>query len=228
LPRREEVENRVELLLRDFEQYVLAFDGDPAFTKPGQYQDHAKTIRSRADLGSVSAAIQNAEFLNCLQNTLVSWGIGSRGSHLVESEQFVQAIQEHASAIAELGEEQLDDPGLRVQLVMDQAWTVIDSLGIDRNKAKLVPCTKALHHLLPELIVPMDREYTRTFFGWHVPEFQYQQERIFRHAFERFVRIARTADPRQFVGSGWQTSITKVIDNALVAFCRIHKLQRPS
>jgi hypothetical protein len=113
-------------------------------------------------------------------------------------------------------------------VVADKAWAIIDSLGIVQNEAKLVPCTKALHHILPELIVPMDREYTRRFFAWHVPEFQYQQEKVWHHAFERFATIASEVNLRQFVGHGWQTSVTKVLDNAIVAFCRIHKLPKPS
>jgi len=78
----------------------------------------------------------------------------------------------------------------------------------------------ALHHFLPDLIVPIDRKSTRAFFAWHVPEFQYQQERVFRHAFRHFRRIALATNPEQYVATGgWKTSRTKVIDNAVVAFC---------
>lgn len=31
--------------------------------------------------------------------------------------------------------------------------------------------SKTLHHLLPDLVPPIDREYTRPFFGLHNPEF---------------------------------------------------------
>jgi len=64
--------------------------------------------------------------------------------------------------------------------------------------------TKALHHVLAELVVPMDREYTQTFFGWHAEEFG------------AFVQIARLVNPSQYVNIGWNSSRTKVLDNALV------------
>ena len=112
--------------------------------------------------------------------------------------------------------------------VAQKTWNLIESFDIVANETKLVPCTKALHHLLPDLIVPMDREFTRAFFGWHVPEFQYKQKKIFHHAFRCFVEIARIVQPSRFVGSGWRTSSTKVIDNALVAFCRVECLPIPS
>jgi hypothetical protein len=218
----------MELLARNFGEYVLAFDDDPAFVKSGQRENHLRTMQLRFELGSASAAIDNSAFLHSLRITLLSWGIGSRGSVLVTPDEFAAAIRGHASAIIELEQDRLDDPSLRRQAVAEKAWALIKSLGIARNDATLVPCSKALHHLLPELIVPMDREYTRTFFGWHGQEFQYQQERIFRHAFDRFVTLAATVNPRQFIRPGWQTSVSKIIDNALVAFCRVEKLKRPS
>jgi hypothetical protein len=49
------------------------------------------------------------------------------------------------------------------------------------------------------------------------------------HAFERFVRIARATNPERLVtGTGWRTSKTKVIDNALVGFCIDENLAAPS
>ena len=226
--RQDVIDNRVDLLIRDFERYVLAFDEKPAFTRSGQLENHVKTIRLRYNLGSVSAAMQSSEFLDCLWSTLVSWGIGSRASRLVEPEQFAEVLQRRAFAISELEDERLDSPGLRVQSIADKVWAIIDALGIVENKAKLVPCTKALHHLLPELIVPMDREYTGAYFGWRASDFQDRQERTIHHAFERFAQIASSVNPRQYVGSGWRTSVTKVIDNAIVAFCRIENLMSPS
>lgn len=119
---------------------------------------------------------------------------------------------------AELGEQRAITP----------MWQLIDSLRIVDNEAKLVPCTKTLHHLVPDLVVPMDRMFTRVFFAWHVPEFQYQQERVFRHAFRHFSRIARAVMPSRLVGDGGRTSGTEVPDNALVGFCQAENLPVPS
>ncbi len=88
--------------------------------------------------------------------------------------------------------------------------------------------TKALHHLLPELVVPMDRVYTRTFFRWYMPQFQSDQRRVFEDAFGHFAAIARATDPERLVGPGWRTSRTKILDNAVVGFCLAEALRRPS
>jgi hypothetical protein len=54
----------------------------------------------------------------------------------------------------------------------DRLGQVIESLGVVENKAKLVAGTKALHHLLPDLVMPMDRAWAGKFFQLHPPEWQ--------------------------------------------------------
>ena len=59
--------------------------------------------------------------------------------------------------------------------------------------------------------------HAELFFGWHSPEFQNQQSACFHQAFDVFVRVARAVKPGQFVDDvGWNTSKSKVIDNAVV------------
>jgi hypothetical protein len=128
-----------------------------------------------------------------------SWGIGQRGSKLLKFDDFVEAIRDCEAAITGLEEQKLDNFPL-LKTMTDKMWNLVDSLMIVENEAKLVPCTKALHHLFPDLFVPMDRAFTRVFFGWHGPQFQYQQKSVFCTAHEHFVRIAREANPARFVG----------------------------
>jgi hypothetical protein len=152
---------------------------------------------------------------------------------LVSYKEFAEVLASRASEIARLDGITIDDPALDVQQTADHVWQVIDSFGIVENISKLVPCTKALHHLLPELIVPVDREYTQTFFGLHNPEFQGQygsQRPVFTNTFATFARIARAAEVNSYVGTGrpWRTSRSKVIDNALVGFCVAEGLSKAS
>ena len=95
---------------------------------------------------------------------------------MVAYEAFAATLAKHASEIAKLDTVVIDNPDLDAQQISGQAWELINSLGIVENISKLVPHTKALHHLLPDLIVPIDREYTQTFFGIHNPEFQGQNQ----------------------------------------------------
>lgn len=40
------------------------------------------------------------------------------------------------------------------------------SLGVKEHGSQLMAASKLLHHLLPDAIVPIDRQYTAAFFGW--------------------------------------------------------------
>lgn len=54
-----------------------------------------------------------------------------------------------------------DDDAPNVQNVSNRIWGLLDGLRIVENQARLVSGTKTLHHMLPDLIVPMDRPTRR-------------------------------------------------------------------
>ncbi len=212
------VQQSVDLLVQLFKHCIDAFNKKPPFTKYGQFEYHSNTIRRRLELGSVSAALADDAFLQSLYETLRAWGIGIRGSRLLPLQQFKAALRNKEDDIESLERLMIDDVSLDAQTVSVQLWKLIRSLGIVDNIAVLVPCTKTLHHLLPDLVVPMDRRYTGDFFEWNDTEFQTRQHHLFEVAFENFVDVARAVNPVQYVGNGWHTSRTKVLDNAVVGF----------
>lgn len=146
--------------------------------------------------------------------------MGSRASVLRPFPDFVGALQARTTEIVSLDSLLIDQPDLRVSGTAEELARLIQGLDIVENKNRVVAGSKALHHLLPELVVPIDREYTQRFFGWQNPRFQYFPEECFVEAFHTFVEIARATDPAQYVKQGWYTSRTKVIDNAVVGLWR--------
>ncbi len=106
-----------------------------------------------------------------------------------------------------------------VDAISASLWRVIETLKIVANATPLVAGSKTLHHLLPELVPPMDRAYTQQFFGWNTHHFQHHQRRCFESAFAAFVLIASQVDAQHYVGTGvWNTSVTKVLDNGVVGY----------
>lgn len=203
---------RAALLTRGFSEHLAAFDKRPPFNKP-QLKAHRATIAMRLQAGSVARTLRNDRFFPQLYETLKLLKVGVRQSRLVPPDAFLRAIRSHEKEIEALEGTSIDD--LKdPETTSDRLWQLIDSLGIVENDATVVAGTKALHHLLPDLVVPIDRAYTGTFFGWS--DFQYQQERSFREGFLTFAVVARKVSPQQYVGVNWNTSRTKVLDNALV------------
>ncbi len=85
--------------------------------------------------------------------------------------------------------------------------------------------TETLHHLLPELVPPMDRAWTGAFFLWSAAPEQSAQRASFVRTFSGFAKVACASAPLQYVGGGWRTSLTKVVDNAVIGYCKAHGIR---
>jgi len=216
------IQGNVKHLIENFDKYLGIYTLRPPFKKPEQLDFHRRTISLRISNGSAANAINDDAFVSILYQTLRAWGIGLRGSNLSPYSEFKEALQAKVNQIANLDGLRLDDRQLDLQRLSNDLWQLMDSLEIVQNLAKLVACSKTLHHILPDLVVPIDREYTRKFFRWHGPEFQYGQEKFLFLAIKNFANIARATNPEQFVGKKWDTCQTKVIDNAIVGYMMTH------
>jgi len=228
--RREEIQRRIEMVAAKFETYLQAYDVDPPFKGPDQLNLHRQTIALRRELGSVEVAVHDGRFVGLLYETLRAWGIGKKGSHLRPLNEFAAALGRRACAIAALDGLCIDHPALDAAGVATQLWGLIQHLDLVENKAKLVAHSKALHHLLPELLPPIDRAWTGSrFFHLHSPEMQYGQEAWFRKAWSAFVYIAQKAQAGRYVTyQEWHTSRSKLLDNALIGYCLVHQCPRAS
>ena len=207
---RKSEQSNIDLLILEFPRYIQIFERNPPFKRYGQWEFHNETIQRRREIGSAIKAIYDEQFLATLYKTLQAWGIGIRASKLRPFEEFTAALRNKSPELIALGDKAIDNPQLNVNETGQQLWQLINSLD--------VAGTKAVHHLLPDLVVPIDRAYTQRFFGWQTPKFQSEQGACFQQAFTSFAQIARCTNPSQYVGSGWHSSCTKVIDNAIVGF----------
>lgn len=216
----------VRKLIDGFDHYIQVYDQQFPFTKAEQAAAHVRTLQLRARAGSAKDAIADSGFLRSLYETLRAWRIGQRGSTLVPLNDFEARLRSRSDEIARLDGLAIDDPALRIDFVVHDAWRLIESLGVVTNKTPLVAGSKTLHHLLPDLVPPMDRVYTRPFFGWYQPQFQSQQQRVFEEAMRAIWGIAVTVQPRRLHGDGWRTSLAKLLDNAIVAFVIENRIER--
>jgi hypothetical protein len=220
------VTQRLEQVTHGFAGYVEAYDKHPPFTSK-QLAAHRETITMRRHLGSASAAATDRRFAASLRRTLIAWGLGVRGSILEPEIEFAQALAAAAPELAGLEPLAIDAPHLPTDVV-DKLWHAIEGLGIVKNKAKIVAGTKALHHLLPDLVIPMDHVWTGTFFQLHDPEWQESQARTFRRVYGQLLHLGQQVQPEQYVtGQEWRTSRTKIIDNAVAGFCQLELTSQP-
>jgi len=224
------MERRVNDLIAGFDQYVQAFnDGNP-FTGPSVYFHH-KTLAILRQHSTPCSALHSDEFLDYLYATLASWGMhrmGPGGAKLADISQIKDSLVHQEASIREVQSLSMCTiPSAHVSHVTSAVWDILDSLRVGTSGTKLVANSKALHHLLPALVPPIDRAYTLRFF-YDNTTLSKGDEATFKEIYPHFHRIAVTRREQitSHLGTGMNTSETKVIDNAIVAFVRTHLVER--
>ena len=216
-----EVERRVAGVIDEFANCLQTYDQRIPFVRSGQYSLHRATIDRRRTFASVREAIEDEVFVGDFRQTLYAWGIGKRASRLVALAEFRDRLSDCAEEIADFESLRLDDPQLDISPTATKLWQLIERLRIVQNVSLIVPGTKTLHHLLPDLVPPMDRAWTGAFFQWSMSAREYEQSTFIR-TFASFAEIAQATNPSNFVGEEWRTSLTKVLDNAVIGYCKLH------
>jgi hypothetical protein len=217
------VENRVSRLAQYFDTYVRWYDATVPFVRAGQYELHRATIDRRYELGSVEAALMDDQFLSLLHRTLQAWGIGRRASRLVGLDAFGRTLRAAEDELTQLDGRSIEDTRLSADLV-GSIGALVATLEVVENKSRVVAGTKTLHHLLPDLVPPMDRRWTGLFFRWSPQLVQGDARRAFAPAFQALHEVACQVRPSRLVGAGWRTSPAKVLDNAVIGFCKVERL----
>lgn len=225
--RESHVKGRMSLLCKNFDKYLQYFD-KANLSPRAQWQlaPHQRTIARLQELGNAVAAAQDEVFLKSLYDTLEAWGMNQRGAKLVPFPKFRTSLSETVSHLESVEQCVIDSlhPD-KADIVARQLWEIIDALLVSETGSKLVAGTKTLHHLLPNVILPIDRENIAAFFGWEGPRLQYGQREAFFDMFRRLCELAYVVHPANYVGtgqSGWNTSRTKVLDNAIVGCMLFH------
>jgi hypothetical protein len=204
--RREEMirrtQQRVSDLIEGFDGYCDFFDGASLFTGPSLFF-HFKTLKLLRAHCSAAGAIRES-------TRLVEF------SELVAS---FKAAEEQIENLSSLTIWTLSPD--QVGSASESIWGVISALRVGIGETKIVSGSKALHHVLPELVPPIDREYTIRFF-FHSTNLYQGDRAAFLEMFPHFHRIAvecrHKIEPR--LGRGMNTSPTKIIDNAIVGFVK--------
>jgi len=222
----ERIRERVDKLCGNFAHYLQKFDAEK-FTGPSVYF-HIRTLNTLDSLG-LSAALEDLHFMEYLYATLTSWGLhrmGPKGAKLVDFESFKKTLLNQKEAIVSLQDyrlTQLSEQNLNA--IVDALWNILSNLKVSETQTQIVAGSKALHHLLPKLMLPIDREHTIRFFycrkGARTVVLPYGgEERIFKETYPYFFEIGlRNRETIfQHIGRALHTSETKVIDNAIVGF----------
>jgi hypothetical protein len=207
-------------LAANFAHYLSEFERRSVFGGPSVHF-HVRAIERRLTHDNVRSAIADDELLELIYAMLTSWGMhrmGPKGAKLVDFAPFRESIRRQAEILEELEPfviTDLDD----VDGVVDKTWRAISGARLSGSATQVVAGTKALHHLLPDLIPPVDREYTIRFFHEN-KMMNMGDEAAFKEVYPALAEIASRARDNLKVNdrSPMNTSPTKILDNAIIGY----------
>jgi hypothetical protein len=222
------VPDRIQKLKEGFDHYQKEFDQRDPFND-NQLAFHRALIEARKNrLGTVASAVSKREFLKALKDLLQIWRMDMRASEILPLDDFITQIQAHQEDLQRLEAFRIDMPPAKFREdVLPPLIALVMGIGVTKNESKVVSATKTLHHLLPDLVPPMDRTFTGAFFSWHAPYLQDRQEACLEEALMAFNEIASSYDLGQRLGPKWRTAPAKLLDNAVIGFCLSEGLSRP-
>jgi hypothetical protein len=234
------MDRQVGSLIASFDHFVGVFDANRRFGGPSIYF-HDRTLERLRSFGSPSEALLDDGFVESLYAVLTAWGMhrmGSRGARMEDFSAFRDSLRSQLPAIIKLDQHLkkiggdvtpslFQIPEAEVPILQEELWSVISGFKLGKSdEARIVIGSKAVHHLFPELLPPIDRRYTLRFF-LDIETLAGRRERdAFQLIFPRFHRIAVECSPliETLLQAGlpakgyMRTSCSKMIDNAIVGF----------
>jgi hypothetical protein len=218
----ERMSDRVNELKRHFNEFIEYFDkqqeSKPIFSGPSIYF-HKRVIDILRENG-LSRVLENNSFFEYLYATLSSWGLHRMGkgkTRLVDFDKFKESISSQKKRFLALKNERITELNTDTHVTC-QLQELIENLKIGEGEIKLIFNSKTIHHFLPDLMPPIDREHTLRFF--YNSKSPTRIDDRFPEIFPKFIEIAvqKKENIRKTLGKGFHTSETKVIDNAIVGF----------
>lgn len=216
-------EHRREQVLQALDAAHTAYHQDAVFGGPSLYF-HVRALEAGKDGDS-------RRFAECVYALLTAWGMhrmGRGGSKMTEFERFQDSLEPLWPAVLSLQQaapENLDESGWQ------DLSKIFRGIHCMETKTSLVGNSKVMAHALPNLIPPVDREYTLKFlFGTgHIRNDKEREwkklQTILRGFFYPLLQSesfnSRATEWTQKIDHfRWDTSPLKIADNLVIGFMR--------
>ncbi|MGA2467185.1 MAG: hypothetical protein ABSH06_22905 [Thermodesulfobacteriota bacterium] len=187
---------------------------------------YKEIITMHRNVQDIVKLIRNDDFCSKLHSTLEAWDMNKRGAKLNEFEIVKESIRQHEPYLIDLYKNKLDSinslEDKNAQKIIRDLEFVFCHLEIMKSKRRIVGVSKAMHFLLPDLVMPIDSTYTMPYF-YGTNKYNEKAEKEFQTYLDIFTRTHRITKNLKLTnddvdGEKWNTSIPKLIDNAIIGF----------
>ena len=181
---------------------------------------YREIINQHRKIANLKRLIASEKFLQRLYRTLEAWGMNKRGARLVDFASMSKSIRNHVDYLKKLYRFRLEMLSTEdIQEVLTLLRVVFCKLEIMNTRRRIVGVSKALHFLLPDLVMPIDSSNTMiAFYGYNrygdnpEKEFNtYSDIFIKTHTITKSLNLTESDVDRNL----WSCSVPKLIDNAI-------------
>jgi len=180
-----------------------------------------KTYRSGDDLslyrelivlhrkfGNLKILLEKDSFCRKIYKTLEAWDMNKRGARLTSYDTFKKSLEYNKDCLIRLYKYKLHEINTNnIMIITDLLKQAFLNLRVMESKRKIVGVSKALHFLLPDLIMPIDSKYTITaYYGYNKYSNKPKKEFImFKEIFNKSLEITNRLQltPKDVDGHKW-------------------------
>lgn len=183
-------------------------------------------------LQELNNSFLSTNHLEMIYATLTAWGMhrmGETKTKIIEFDAFCKSIQKNENELLSLKE-------LRIENLQEKEFTelikrlnnICFSLKVSVSNSKLVGNSKTLAHILPNLVPPIDRQYTIRFFRCEdlnktPPNFSPDEEKTyFNYILKKSYLLINSikSDKRINIDNNFNSSYPKIFDNLIVSYIK--------
>lgn len=231
--RADRARRNVDALVANLSDCVATFEHTAAFPGPSLYF-HERALHRRRLHSNAASLLADKQFLEYVYAVLPAWGMhrmGNQRAKVVEFDEMVESFRALEPQIQALWEERITDiEDAKAEEIGGQVWQIIATLSVSRSKTHIVAGSKALHHVLPNLVPPIDRQYTFQFFTGQ-KNVQHGEAMAFAEWFpflcEVGLRCSQEIEQILQQGGFMATGPAKVIDNAIIGYLQSDRSDQP-
>jgi hypothetical protein len=156
---------------------------------------------------------------------LPAWGMQKWGK-IVAFENFSGQIEKRKSQLVELKNKNLSEVDI------DELSKLLVSLQFSESNSYLVSSSKVLHHIIPNLVCPIDRQHSISFLlqdknnfhgGVIINGKEEDYAKIYLSGMRDFIEENKTVLEKHVDKNTFNTSLTKIFDNLIMVFVRAMK-----
>jgi len=176
--------------------------------------------------------------LNMIYAVMPSWGMhrmGSKGAKMVNYDIFEKEILKNRDEINELKNKNIKNVNINNVVKL-----ITEKVHISKSNSFLVSSSKVLHHILPNIISPIDRNYSIRFMrknknDWGSSSMNINNEEayalIFLTEMYKFINSNEDIMSKYIINinentmydNNFNTSLTKIFDNLIMVYVKEYK-----